>query len=173
MGTENEKFLSLEELREVLDYNPETGKFTWKKRISDKCPVGVSAGSIRNGRITITIYKRRYHASRLAFAMCYGRWADGQIDHINRDPLDNRIINLREATHSQNLANTKRRTDNTTGYKGVTYIARIKRFQAQLWAKNQKYNLGYYLSAEEAYEVYLAKAKELFGEFHYAGELNG
>jgi hypothetical protein len=87
------------------------------------------------------------------------------VDHENRNPLDNRKCNLRAATRSENAQNAKRRSDNTTGYKGVSFNKRIQRFQAQIYHNRKQIYLGSFLTAEEAYETYCKKASELHKEF--------
>ena len=88
------------------------------------------------------------------------------IDHISRDSLDNRIMNLRIATRSENNVNSKVRSDNTTGYKGVYYVkGRVKPYWAYVKKEGKRYGLGMYKTAEEAYKAYQVKAKELYGDF--------
>lgn len=88
-----------------------------------------------------------------------------QVDHRNGDGLDNRRANLREANRTQNNANARRRVDNTSGFKGVTFDARINRWSARIHVNNQRRSLGYHATAEEAARAYDAAAHEAFGEF--------
>jgi hypothetical protein len=87
-----------------------------------------------------------------------------QIDHIDRNPLNNRIENLRIATQSQNQINSEKPANNTTGYKGVLSTPSGK-FQARLGHNGVKLYLGLFDTAKEAHECVLAKTKELYGEF--------
>lgn len=90
------------------------------------------------------------------------------VDHINGDALDNRRINLRIATHAQNIRNKKTPSNNTSGYKGVVDTKcelRIRKFKAQVKFEGKRHHVGYYLTAKEAAHAYNVKAKELFGEF--------
>lgn len=91
------------------------------------------------------------------------------IDHENRNPLDNRKCNLREATRSENARNAKRRVDNTSGYKGVHFNRKTLRFQAQIYYNRKQIYLGTFSTPEDAYEAYCKKAYELHGEFACLG----
>jgi hypothetical protein len=86
------------------------------------------------------------------------------IDHIDINPLNNRIENLRLATQSQNAINTKTPKNNTTGYKGVLSTPSGK-FQARLGYRGKKLYLGLFKTAEEAAECVRQKSLELYGEF--------
>ena len=91
---------------------------------------------------------------------------DGVIcDHINGDTLDNRKCNLRKCTSSGNAQNAKISKSNTTGYKGVVFHKRDKKYQASITVHNKKIYLGYYNTAEEAYLAYCNASKKYHGEF--------
>ena len=91
------------------------------------------------------------------------------IDHINGDPLDNRKVNLRACTHSENAMNKKVRADSRSGYKGVWLSPDGEAIQAYIrpptMTKGKRITIGHYGTLEEAARAYDAKAKELFGEF--------
>ena len=90
------------------------------------------------------------------------------VDHRNRNTLDNREENLRIATRSQNCQNKKIRVDNRSGFKGVTFEANSrgkKHFQARIQVGGKRIRIGRYLTAEEAYDAYCEAAKHHFGEF--------
>ena len=95
------------------------------------------------------------------------------IDHINRDKLDNRVINLREATHSLNMANKYQ--CNKSGFKGVSYAYWIKsdRWVARISKNGKRYHIGTYKTPEEAASAYDKKAKELFGDFAGTNTMKG
>ncbi len=92
--------------------------------------------------------------------------SDVEVDHINGDTLDNRKGNLRFATRLEQSRNTGMRKNNTTGYKGVSYIARLKKYRAYIVVNRKQTNLGLHETAEAASEAYDAAARQLFGEFH-------
>jgi hypothetical protein len=90
-----------------------------------------------------------------------------EVDHINRDGLDNRRCNLRLATRAQNGANSKRPITNTSGYKGVVRYSRgvKKKWRAQITKSGKSHSLGYFSSPKEAATAYAAAAPKVFGEF--------
>ena len=87
------------------------------------------------------------------------------IDHINRNPLDNRRCNLRYATKQQNNFNSSIRKDNTSGYRGVIWNKQVKKWHVQIAHNKKRIYLGCFNSIKEASEVYKSKAVELFGEY--------
>jgi hypothetical protein len=149
---------TIEELREYLDYEPQTGVLRWKK--SCGCvKAGAIAGSTQgNGYSAIRINKVKVLAHRAAFALHHGRWPHPCCDHIDGDVLNNRADNLRECSLSNNQHNSRLRKDNSTGVKGVGkngggYLARVglngraytKRFRhledAAAWVKQAREQL--------------------------------
>lgn len=128
-------------LKEVLDYSPETGVFTWRERDvpldADRAKVsawntkyaGKAAGVKTHGYIRISIDDKKHYAHRLAWLYSYGSMPS-LLDHKNRNGFDNRISNLRIATKRQNVKNSDRR-DNTSGHRGVRRSANGKRFIVQ------------------------------------------
>lgn len=86
-------------------------------------------------------------------------------DHINGNKLDNRKANLRICTQSQNRANSKRSATNTSGYKGVCFDKRLKKFRAYIRKDGIMHNLGLFQTAKEAHAEYAKKSVELFGEY--------
>ena len=156
------------ELKEVLEYNPDTGVFTWKKTVSSRAKTGDVAGSKNNRRyINIRVNKKQYMAHRLAYFYMTGNFPENQIDHINHIRDDNRWSNLRDATHSQNQANQLKRKNNKSGYKGVAYYKRDKKWHARIMYMKKRIHLGCYNTPEEASEAYKKKAIELSGKFAY------
>jgi hypothetical protein len=88
-----------------------------------------------------------------------------QVDHINRNILDNRRSNLRPATPSQNQVNRVALSNNTSGFKGVSFDTKGNKWRAYLIKDGEQMNLGFYTSKEDAAKAYNIKAVELFGEF--------
>jgi len=155
--------LTLERLRELLEYNQETGGFTWRVR-RGPARAGSKAGSVgRAGYLSIETGGRVYQAHRLAWFYVYGEWPLGDLDHKDMVKTNNRIDNLRLATPSQNKANSRLHRNNTSGLKGAHY--RRRRRGGRWQAKIQQVSLGHFDTAEEAHAAYVKAAQERFGEF--------
>jgi len=114
-----------EQLLHALNYDPETGLFTWRiLRGRNQIKIGDVAGNrLNTGYVVICYEYQDYLAHRLAWLYMTGEWPKHHIDHINQVRNDNRFINLRESTASQNLANVARNPRNTSGFKGVALDA--------------------------------------------------
>lgn len=145
--------LTAEEVRRLFNYDPDTGIFT--RRINRyKYRAGEVAGYKCHGYIRIKIIKPTYSAHRLAWLYVYGVWPEGEIDHINGITNDNRIVNLRSVSHSQNSENLRRaRSDNKSGLLGVSWSH--KSWIAQIQVNGKKKYLGRHKTKEEAHEAYL------------------
>ena len=152
--------LTADRLRELLNYDPETGVFTWRVG-RKKCRVGAIAGCLSNGYIAVMLEGRYYRCHRLAWLHFYGVWPSREIDHANRVRSDNRIANLREVSSSQNKQNTPRQKNNTSGFRGVSWHKRDSRWQAKIALHGKRRFLGLFDSPEEASAAYEAAAAEL------------
>lgn len=152
-------------LKESLDYEPSTGRFTWRFNQPHRA-VGDEAGCIdREGYRIIGVGGNQYKAHRLAFLYMTGRWPVGEIDHANGDRADNRWPNLREATHSQNAHNARKPSHNTSGVKGVHLYKATGQFTARVQHNEISYFLGYFTSKDEAAQAVMAKRVQLHQEF--------
>jgi hypothetical protein len=119
----------------------------------------------------VYLFDRKIRRSHIVWVLCRGEWPPSDLDHENRESIDDRIENLRPATTSQNAANTARRTNNTSGYKGVFWDKSARRWRAEITVNRKRIHLGYYDSPEEAHAAYCVAAKKFFGEFACNGEL--
>ena len=158
--------LSCERPREVLNYDPETGAFTWKVSTARCVKIGDLAGVINDrGYQLIRIDHHLHRAHRLAWLYMTGEWPSAEVDHINGIKSDNRFSNLREASRSQNMRNTRTRSDSVSGFKGVTWTKEINRWRAQIRINGGLKHIGYFDAAEDAFAAYILAAEELHGEF--------
>ena len=157
---------TLEELEQLLDYDPETGIFRWK----------ISKGSMSAGAQTgikkahryamIRINGRSFLAHRIAWYLLYKEDPkELSIDHINGNGHDNRACNLRLATHSQNLCNRIAQANNSSGYKGVCFHKASAKWAAAIHVKGRHLWLGTFPTPELAHMAYCKAAAELHGEF--------
>jgi hypothetical protein len=168
-----ESNLCQKNLKELLSYNEETGEFYWLRRpdlnraskIFNSKYAGKRAG-VESPRKYRYIRMRGigfFSESRLAWLYVTGQWPSGEIDHINGDPSDNRFVNLRVASRSQNGANRGIHSNNQSGFKGVTK-ARNK-WTAEVSFQKKKLRLGRFNTPQEAYAAYLGASKAFHGEF--------
>lgn len=162
--------LTLERLREVLFYDPDTGAFGWTRHAFWRVR-GKPAGYIypptkkqKSSYLAIKIDHRRYYAQNLAWFYVYGYLPKQLVDHRDLDGLNNRISNLRECSIYQNRANTGLTSRNKSGFKGVRLVKGGKWLAIITHAKKQ-IHLGRYPSPQAASAAYARKASELFGEF--------
>lgn len=166
--------IQVEEFRSRFSYDHETGVITRKTNDAKvkRWVSGAVAGSINGqGYREIKVDGKSIGAHRIAWALYYGEQPPEYIDHINRDPRDNRISNLRAATRSQNGANRTALSNNKTGIKGC-YFVKSKaphlpgRWRAQCRVGTKLVDLGRYLTIEEAQAAYTAFAQKAFAEYH-------
>lgn len=158
--------LTAEKLRERLRYDPETGVFTWLRPRSRNIKVGDVAGWVPPGGYSqIHVGGGLYKAHRLAWLYVHGVWPSCHIDHINCDPSDNRISNLREATNAENIRNQRRKCNNTTGRKGVFWHRRAGKYMAQIMVNGRSVYLGLHPTIEDAAAAYEDASQKYFGEF--------
>lgn len=151
-------------LLELLTYNPVTGHFHW--RVSRKnVAAGSRAGFADHKYRRISIDRKQYYEHRLAWFYIHGSWPSDKIDHRNPAFSDNRAANLRCATQTQNLINARRRSDNTSGYKGVSFFKPVKLWRARIYINKKEVSLGYFKTAHEAHLAYTAAAKLHYGAY--------
>ena len=157
--------VSISVLFEYLLYCHMSGKFWWRKTSSYRAKAGKEAGSnSKRKRSTpyfiISIQGHRYMAHRLAWAMYYGEWPDGEIDHLDGDGLNNRIENLRVVSAKMNRRNMKRHSRNKSGMSGVYWGGHVNKWYAQLFVGGKSKHLGCFDTFEEAAAVRKAAERE-------------
>lgn len=150
-------------LHEVLIYEPAAGRLTWRISPANNIKVGDPAGSRDGSYVRVSVDDVKILAHRVIFAMMTGRWPTTDVDHDDGDGLNNRWLNLREATESQNGGNSRLSKASRTGFKGVSRDK--KAFQANITFKRKRIYIGSFSTPEAAHAAYLEKARELFGEF--------
>lgn len=145
--------LTAERLRELLDYNPATGVFTWKRKTGSKS-AGSLAGTPHNGRyINIQVAGKQYRAHRLAWLWMTGSWPHAEVDH--RIGLSNAWENLRLVTRHANMQNQRRaHKRNSCGFLGVTKQG--MKYRPRLWVNGRNMSLGLFDTPEQAHAAYLS-----------------
>ena len=157
-------WLTVEEARSRLNYDPATGRLTWKK-LRNTLRIGWEAKSLDvAGYVQVNISGTMVKGHRLAWLLHYGAWPDGDIDHINGVRNDNRISNLRCVSPKVNCQNQRVGSrPSVTGLIGVHLPGRgsaNKRYRAKIWVDGRQIHLGGYATPEEAHAAYvLAKRK--------------
>ena len=150
---------------DVLDYDAATGELFW----NDKAPVKVrnKPANAKDGQgyIHLKVGGKMILGHRIVWFKVYGEFPSLQIDHINGIKDDNRISNLRLASNSQNSMNKGKQSNNTSGFKGVTFHKHTKKYHAKICINGQRTSLGYYDVAADAYNAYLKAQGELHGQF--------
>jgi len=163
--------LSVERLKELLDYEPATGRLLWKvKRNSFRGRVkpGEPAGCIgTHGYRLIRLEGTLRHAHQWVWYWHTGEWPDKQtdIDHINGNRDDNRFENLRIARRAENMWNGKMRVDNSSGYPGVVQPKGRTKWDARIKVDGEFYFLGAFYSYKEAVAARKAAEKLFHGDF--------
>lgn len=162
--------LTAARLREILSYNPNTGVFTWRvdkfrRRGGGNAHKDTRAGTINNGYQRIKIDGVIYRAGRLAVLWMTGSFPSGDVDHKNLNRSDDRWINLRQATRSQNRANSRAQKGKVVPLKGVSWDKKRQKYCAYIRADDRTINLGRYDRAEDAHAAYVAAASKYFGQF--------
>ena len=167
MTREKRRFITQKELTEFMRYDYETTRFYWLVRKSKKTRIGDIAGYLKkDGYRSIRIDQVQYQEHLLVWLYHYGKFPDNLIDHIDRNPSNNSIDNLRECLPSENLRNVGILKRNSSGYKGVYWDKSRGLWLAQISVDNKRKTLGRYTTAKEASDAYEAYAKLHHGEFY-------
>lgn len=166
-------------LRELIEYHPDSGRFFWKMR-ERKWFKDERSQKIWNtkfaGKETFTtndgdgyrmssVLHVKVKAHRVAWAIHYGETPSCFLDHINTIKDDNRISNLRLASNSENMCNTTKRADNTSGVKGVYWCKEKSKWCAEIKKNGKKRFLGRFIDIDQARLAYEKASKMYHGEF--------
>lgn len=159
--------LTADRLRELLDYDQASGWFTWKvTRCGNHARKGERAGAVRRcGYRHICVDGRRYQEHRLVWLLVHGESPQGVVDHINGDPTDNRLENLRLVTKTGNRQNQRKASKNSsTGFLGVVPRRDCDSglmYGASIQADGRRFELGTFATPEAAHEAYLTAKRQL------------
>lgn len=156
-------------IRELFNYDPETGILSWKKGRRGGISAGASAGYRNGDSIRIQINYHSFPITAIIWVWVNGYWPKGWpeefVDHIDRNPFNNKLSNLRLATYSQNNMNSSPRWDNTSGVRGVHYRRDMGKFYARIDVNSKVINLGAFETLEEAATARREAELKYFGEF--------
>lgn len=166
MKSRKKDLLTAERLREIMDYDPETGVFTWRKGVKFH-KAGTRVGWMEFwGYWVVGIDRHQYRLCRLAWLYMTGKWPKDEIDHINTVRSDDCFANLREATRSMNAQNLRKpHKDNEHGLAGImrykkNWSTKI-RWTAQIMVNGERHHLGVFGTPEDAHLAYLEAKREL------------
>jgi len=149
-----DQILTQDTLKTLLNYDVNSGLFTWKVSPTNSVKKGSIAGTPdKYGYVTIRISGKLYMAHRLAWLYVYGKFPEKQIDHINHDKADNKINNLRDVSNSINQINIGIRSNNTSGVKGVTFNRQEKKWHSFIKIKGRKNHIGSYRLFNDAVQA--------------------
>lgn len=144
--------ISQKKLKELLWYDPESGKFHWRESRGRVC-AGQVAGALCRGYVVIRVDGILYRAHRLAWLYYHGKMPANEIDHINRDKSDNRICNLRAATSAENKQNLSLKQSNKSGVAGVCFDTTRNKWAVNIRFDGRRMHVGRYDNFSEAVAV--------------------
>lgn len=160
-------------LKECFDYNPDTGSLKWKARdvshfktlnaasVWNSKYANTEVGTLKSGRKILSLDGKKHKVHRIIWIICHGQSPENHIDHINGNPEDNRLENLRDVTNAENHKNRKIPKTNTSGVHGVSWYKRKQKWQAMIRTSGGHLHLGYFDSLDEA-----AKARKEAEKLH-------
>lgn len=150
-------------LREVLDYCPQTGVFTWRQQVRKTVSIGsVATANGGNGYLRIRVGRRVFQAHRLAWLYVHGVWPAHVIDHINGDRADNRIDNLRDVTPQVNIQNQRSPIrSSSSGLLGACKDKQSGKWRSQITIEGVTQYLGLFDTAQQAHEAYLSVKRQV------------
>jgi hypothetical protein len=157
------KMLTQEEIRGLFRY--EDGNLFRNHYVHGGASAGSIVGRLDNyGYRRVTINKKTYKLHRIIFLYHHGYIPENDVDHIDQNPLNNRIENLREVSHSCNMRNSKMRVDNTSGIKGVYFHKQTQKWMARIDINNKTSFIGVFSDFTEAVAHRLAAEQCLIWE---------
>lgn len=170
------KDLTAEQVREKFSYDPDEGLLRYREPTVRYCklvPAGsVAGGKNREGYRYIMFNGVHYRASRVIWLYMTGEWPERQVDHKDRDTTNDKWINLRQATGSQNKANCRKYRNKSCELKGVQAVQKKRsiRYRAVATKDGKVQHLGYFDTPEEAHAAYLKASEVMHGEFASDGK---
>lgn len=161
--------LTLERLKYLVSYDPDSGIFTGQKGINSRGrPIGgIECGSLAKRRSdkyyrVMSIDNVRYLSHRLAWLYSFGEFPKNEIDHIDGDSLNNKINNLRDVTRIENSQNIRKASSNNkTGYLGVFLHKETGKYRSTIMTNRKRVSLGLFTNPEEASIAYINAKREL------------
>jgi hypothetical protein len=164
-GRFSPKSLTPEYVRSLLEYDPESGLLRWKIDRGGGIKAGDIAGSKSDSCVFVSIHDKPMRIHRVIWFIVTGKWPKECIDHIDRNPFNNKWNNLREATKAENNRNSKFKPNNTTGHTGIRIRKNYGAYEARIMANGQEIHLGSFKTLEKALETRRKAEIKYHGEF--------
>ena len=156
---------ALDLIKKMLSYDPITGELRWLVS-SGTVKAGAIASSVNSiGYGRVKVGGKHYAAHRISWALTHGSFPDSEIDHVNGDSADNRLVNLRLATRSENQCNRTTHKNNTSGHKGVTWNSGMGKWVARCAVNGKRKHIGYFNDVADAASAYKQAAADMHGDF--------
>ena len=156
---------NIDELRHAIIYDPENGLVRRTKKTSHNCKMGWTRGNmLLSGYFALSLFRKQFLVHRLVWAIHYGCFPSGNIDHENQIRTDNRISNLRDVSCLDNNRNQRMLNTNTSGVTGVYWNSANRKYVSQISILNRVIYLGSFESIEDA-SIARKAAEEKYG-FH-------
>lgn len=158
-------------VEKLFSYCPETGRVAWKRReglahkFFNTRFAGKTVGTAHDGYLRVSCAGSSYYLQRIVWKIVTGREPDGYIDHIDGNGCNNAWKNLRDVTHNQNMWNAKLFHNNTSGYRGVSFINSHGKWRAAISVNGKKRHLGYFESPELAHAAFSDATFKMRDEF--------
>jgi len=151
----SQAILTQARLRELFDYDPETGVMTRRISTAPRAQAGQIVGTPDgSGYLRISIGGKKFRLHRLIHMYVHGAWPEHDIDHRDRNRSNNRLLNLRPATRAENCQNSGIPAHNTSGFKGVSWSKTMHKWEARISVANHGKVLGYFKTRELASAAY-------------------
>lgn len=147
--------ITIHELTRRIEYDSTTGMIRWKVPTHKNCSKDWTRGHLSDGYYKVTIHGVDYSVAVIGWALSFGDWPVGIVDHQDGNTLDNSLGNLRLTTPHGNMRNRKLPKNNSTGVHGVYYVKRTGKYKAGIVVDNKYIHLGYFTSIDNA-----AKARQ-------------
>lgn len=168
MGKHSEPF-PVQELRRCFDLVD--GVLVWKVATGKKATIGKAAGSGKCHKYCLVrLHTKSMYVHRVVYTMVHGEWPDGDVDHIDGNPQNNHPDNLRLATRSQNLFNSRVRSRNSSGRTGVSWAKHVNMWVVRMMIRGKNINFGYHKDYEFACFVREIAEDKYQGEYKWRGQ---
>jgi HNH endonuclease len=153
--------VSVDRLRELFSFDPESGVVTRRIRVSNGAAGAAVGTPNKRGHMVVSVDRRLLYVHRIAWALFTGAWPSGEVDHQDADPANNRWSNLRDVTHALNVQNRRRPNVRHIGQRLLGVFREGNRFASKISAGGRIHRLGSFPTPEEAHAAYVIAKRRL------------